>query len=529
VSVNSTVLPRQRAERTPARTSPLGAGATAHAGAGHRWAGLVVVCLGMMMTFLNITQTVATLAPLQEDLHLAGADLVWVASIYSMVVASLVLSAGTIGDILGRRAVFAAGTVAMAAGSGVVFLASGSVGVIAGQAIMGVGGAMILPNSLAIVTHAFTDAHERTTAVSIWAAVSGVGLAIGPLTAGGLLEVFSWHSVFLVNVVLALVVLALTPAFVADSRNPHRHLDPPGLVLAIVAIAALNYAVIEGGHDSFGATKVVAAFAVAAIGIVGFLGVEARTRTPMLHLRLFRIPSFSTANIVGFVGQYGFVSIALAQVLYLERIRHESILATGVLLLPLMATYVVVSSVAARIVRRAGFKATIGMGLLLSAAGALLMVGQEPTSSYAGIAVLLAMFGAGAGLILAPGTAAAVISVPHLQGGMASATVNMFRQVGNTLGASITGTILTSGLASRLPMELRDRGVDPAVASDVAHAASTGSAAASAPAGLHDTIIASVGDAFAGALHLAVLIPGLAGLAAAAAAIAFIRNRPAHA
>jgi len=139
------------------------------------------------------------------------------------------------------------------------------------------------------------------------------------------------------------------------------------------------------------------------------------------------------------------------------------------------------------------------------------------------------MFGAGAGLILAPGTAAAVISVPHLQGGMASATVNMFRQVGNTLGASITGTILTSGLAWRLPMELRDRGVEPAVANDVAHAASTGSAAASAPAGLHDTIIASVGDAFAGALHLAVLIPGLAGLAAAAAAIAFIRNRPAHA
>ncbi|HEY3189525.1 MAG TPA: MFS transporter, partial [Solirubrobacteraceae bacterium] len=430
------------------------------------------------------TQTVSTLGPLQQDLHVSSADLVWVASIYSMVVASLVLSAGTVGDILGRRAAFAAGTAVMAVGSLVVFLATGPTGVIAGQATMGVGGAMILPNSLAIVTHAFTDPHERTTAVSVWVGVSGVGLAIGPLTAGLLLEVFSWHSVFLVNVVLALAVLALTPGFVADSRQPHRHLDPPGLVLAVVAIASLNYAVIEGGHQGFGSTGVVTAFALAAAAIVAFVGAEARSLTPMLHLPLFRISSFSTANVVGFVGQYGFVGVALAQVLYFERIRHESILATGVRLLPLMATYVVVSAVAARIVRRVGFKATIGTGLLFSAAAALLMITQQPASSYAGTALLLATFGAGAGLILPPSTATAVVSVPHEEGGMASATVNMFRQVGGTLGASITGTILTSGVASP--------------------------------------------DGFAAALHVAVLITGLAGLAAAAATAVFINNRPAH-
>jgi DHA2 family multidrug resistance protein-like MFS transporter len=510
---------------TPAVTEPpLTTGASVRAAS--RWAGLVVVCLGMMMTFLNITQTVATLVPLQQDLHLSGADLVWVASIYSMVVASLVLSAGTIGDILGRRLVFTVGTVVLAAGSLVVFFATGSGGVIAGQAIMGVGGAMILPNSLALVTHTFTDAHERTTAVSIWAAVSGVGLAIGPLTAGLLLEAFSWHSVFLVNVALALVVLALTPAFVTDSRHPHRRLDRPGLLLAIVAIAALNYAVIEGGHDSFAATKVLAAFAVAAIAALVFVWVEARSRTPMLHLRLFRIPSFSTANVVAFVAQYGFVAIALLQVLYFQRIRHDSILAAGVRLLPLMATYVVVSALAARIVRRVGFKATIGAGLLLSAAGALLMVTQQPTTSFGVTAVLLAMFGAGSGLILPPSTAAAVISVPHQEGGMASATVTMFRQVGNTLGASITGTILTSGLVSRLPSELADRGVPHDVADHVAHAVSNGSEAS--PRGLSATITASIGDAFAGALHLAVLIPGLAGLAAVAATVAFIHTRPAH-
>jgi MFS family permease len=495
---------------------------------GRRWLGFVVVCLGMMMTFLNITETVSTLGPIHRNLHASSADLVWIASIYSMFVASLVLSAGTVGDILGRRLVFALGTGVLGAGSLVVFFATGSTGVIAGEAVMGLGGAMVLPNSLAIVTHAFTDPHERTTAVSIWTAVSGLGLAIGPLVAGGLLEVFSWHSVFLVNVVLAAVVLALTPAFVADSRHPSRWLDPPGVLLAIVAIASLNYAVIEGGQYGFGTVKIVVAFTLALVAAVAFVVVEARSRTPMLRLPLFRISSFSTANAVGLVAQYAFVGVAIAEVLYFEHIRHYSILSTGLRTLPLMASYVVVSSIAARIVRRAGFKRTIAAGLLLSATGVLLIVTQQAATTFAITAALLAMVGVGSGLILPPTTAAAVVSVPHSEGGMASATVNMFRQVGNALGASITGTILTSGLASRLPSELVHHGVAPGVAAHVVRAVRDGSTASTAPAGLEHSILASVGDAFAGALHIAVLIPGLAGLLAAAATVAFIHHQPAH-
>jgi DHA2 family multidrug resistance protein-like MFS transporter len=401
-----------------------------------------------------------------------------------MVVASLVLSAGTLGDIIGRRVVFAAGTALLGLGSLFVLVSSSALTVIAGQAIMGAGGALILPNSLAIVAHAFTDAHERTTAVGIWASVSAVGLAIGPLSAGGLLEVFSWHSVFAVNVVLACLVVALTPVFVADSRQPDRRLDIPGLLLAIVAIASLNYAIIEGGHDGFGGASVAAALVAAAVAAAVFGGVEARSRTPMLDLGLFRNRSFGAASFVAFVGQYGAVGIPILQILYFVRIRHESILVTGLLLLPQMVSYVIVSAVAALVVRRAGFKATITAGLLLAAASALLMVTQQPTTPFGVIAVFTALFGAGLGLILPPATAAAVITVPHQHGGMASATITMFRQVGNTLGASVTATILTSGLAT--------------------------------PAG------------FAESLHSAVLIPGIAGLAAAAAAVAFIHPRPAH-
>ncbi|MFJ1703763.1 MFS transporter [Kitasatospora sp. NPDC088346] len=445
-----------------------------------RWAGFVVVCLGQMVMFVNITQITTVLAPVQQDLRLSGSALVWVASVYSMVVASLVLSAGTVGDILGRRRVFAAGAALLAGGSLLVSLSSGACGVIAGQAVMGVGGAMVLPNSLAIVTGAFTDPHRRTSAVGIWVAVSGVGLAIGPLSAGLILEAFSWHAVFLVDVVLGLAVLVLTPFFVTESRQPGRHLDPPGLVLAVVAIGSLNYAVIEGGHGGYGRPAALWSFVLAAVALAAFVAVELRTRTPMLRLRLFRIPSFGAANLVALIAQYGFVAVAFVQVIYFERVRHESILGTAVLMLWLMAAYVLVSPVSSRLVGRFGFKAVLGAGSLLTAVGALLMTGQSATTSTLTVGVWMALCGAGAGLVLPPSTAAAVISVPHTEGGMAGGTLNLFRQVGGTLGSSITGTVLTAGAARSFPA----------------------------------------------ALHTAVLIPGVGALLAAATAVLFVRDRP---
>ncbi|MFJ5214139.1 MFS transporter [Streptomyces sp. NPDC088354] len=491
-----------------------------------QWIGFVVASLGQMAMFVNITQTAAVLAPLQQDLHVSGAAFVWIAGIYSMMVASFVLSAGTVGDILGRRRVFALGMALLGAGSLVVFLASGAGTVIVGQALMGIGGAAILPNSLSLVTHMFPDPQERTRAVGIWVAVSGIGLAFGPVAAGLILERFSWNAVFLVNVVLAVVVLLLTPRFVTESRHPGRHLDPPGLVLAVIAIGALNYGLVQGGHSGYGTWQASGAFVLAAVALAAFVAHESRTRTPMLNLRLFRNRTFATANVVAMIGQYSFVAVAFAQVLYFERVRHESILDAGLLLLPVMIAYVLVSYVAAAVARRVGFKTTLGAGTVLAAVGALAMTAQTPTTPVVVIAVLMGLFGAGAGLILPPGTAVAVISVPHTDGGMASGTVNLFRQVGGTLGATVTGTVLTSGLASRLPNALAERGTPSAVIGQVVKAVGSGSSGAGLPAGLRATVDSAVGDAFSGALHIAVLIPGVAIAAAAVAAVALIRNRP---
>src|ERR1700760_3807114 len=250
-----------------------------------------------MLSFLNITHPVRALGPIQSHLHVSSPELVWIASVYSMAVASLVLSAGTVGDLFGRRRIFASGAAILGAGSLVSFFAHSPGLLIAGQAIAGIGGAMVIPNALAIVTHAFTAPHERSGAVAIWATVSGIGLAIGPLTAGVPVGEFSWHSVFLINVALAVVVLALTRPLVTESRHPTRKLDPLGLILAVIAVGALNYGVIEGGNDGFGAARIVAAFAITVLAVIAFVLAELRSRSPMLNLELLRSRSFAVSNV----------------------------------------------------------------------------------------------------------------------------------------------------------------------------------------------------------------------------------------
>ncbi|MDX6548463.1 MAG: hypothetical protein QOG33_2013 [Gaiellales bacterium] len=500
------------------------AGPAAHAS--RRWLSLVAVCLGMMMTFLNITATIAALSAIQADLHTSTTTLVWITSSYTLVVASLVLSAGTIGDLLGRRTVFMLGAAILALGSLTAFLAGNASALIAGQAAMGIGGAMILPNSLAIVGSTFRDPHERTEAIGIWAACSGLGLAIGPISAGVLLRHFTWHSVFLVNVAVAVIVLVATPLLVVNSRQPGRSLDIPGLALATMSIASITYAVIEGAHRGYTSGLILLAAATFVLTLVLFITLELRHHDPMMDIRLFRSASFSTVMAIAASSLFGFTGVALMMVLFFQKAQGLSALATGSRLLPMMGVYVVVSSIAARVVRRVGFKITLTAGLALTAAGAAQLLGIEPSSSFNSIWPGLAVFGLGSGLLLAPSTAAAVISVPHQRGGMASATVNMFRQLGGVLGASVLGSIFTTHFAATLPTNLASRSVPATVASEVISAASTGTAGA-VPGALGVNISAAVGHALSGAVHDGLLVAVLVAFVTAVPAAVFVRTRPA--
>jgi EmrB/QacA subfamily drug resistance transporter len=481
----------------------------------------------MTMTFLNITATISALSAIQADLHVSTTTLVWITSSYTLVVASLVLSAGTIGDLLGRRTVFLLGAAILALGSLLAFSANGAAVLIAGQAVMGLGGAMILPNSLAIVGSTFHDPHERTEAIGIWAACSGLGLAIGPISAGVLLQHFSWHSVFLVNIAVAVIVLIAAPLVVVNSRHPGRSLDAFGALLATVSIGSITYAVIEGAHEGYTSPLILSAAASFLITLVLFLALELRHPNPMMDVRLFRSASFATVMAIATSSLFGFTGVALLMVLFFEKAQGLSALATGWRLLPMMGAYVVVSSVAARFVRRFGFKMTLGAGLVVTAAGAAGLLGIQNSSSFNAIWPGLVVFGLGSGLLLAPTTAAAVISVPHVQGGMASATVNMFRQLGGVLGASVLGSVFTSHFAAALPTDLAHRGVPGPVAAHVVAAASTGSAGAAVGGKLGANIFAAVGHALSGAVHDGLLVAIAVALATAVPAIAFVRKRPA--
>lgn len=481
----------------------------------------------MMMTFFNITATISVLALVQADLHVSTTSLIWVSSTYTLMVASLVLSAGTFGDVFGRRKVFLIGVLLIGAGSLLAFLA-GTLGVlITGQAIMGIGGALVLPNSLALVTHAFRDPHERTEAVSIWAACSGIGLAVAPLLSGVLLLHFSWHSVYLLNVGIALGVATLTPILVTESRHPGRTLDPLGLVLATAAIALLTYAVIESGSAGYTSARVTWAFAAFLAVLAAFLRAESRHHDPMLDLRLFRSASFSAVMAVATAMMFAFTGVALLMVLYFEKVRSLSALDTGWRLLPLFVSYIAVSAVAGRILRRAGFKTTLTAGLLIAGTGALLLLIEGPAGSYNEIWPGMIVLGVGSGLLAAPSTAAAMISVSQAQTGMASATVNMFRQLGSVLGTSILGTVLTTRLDANLAHRLHNAAVPGPIADSIRKAASNGTPAGTPPPGLASRITGALAHAFTDAQHTGILIAAIVLIATAVPTVLLVRQRPA--
>lgn len=484
---------------------------------------LVAMCLGAMTTFLLVTASVSALSEIQNDLHVSPTSLVWVPSAYNLLVASLVMSAGTIGNLYGRKRTFLTGTVIMIIGALTVYSSDSLSGVIAGQLISGVGGALILPNSLAILGAAFPDPHRRTEVITAWAASSGIGLAVGPLVAGTLLEHFHWNTVFLSTAVLALITMA-TAFFVAESHGPDSKLDIPGQVLAVLGISALIYALIEGGHNGYTSPRILTAWIVAAAALTGFVLVERAGSTPMLDMTLFRSASFSTVMFLAAVSLFGFTGMGIVSVLFYERVQQLSALDVGWRLLPLFGVYVIVAYATGRVIRRTGFKLPLALGFLVGSAAAFGLTTLGPTTPYSHVSWLYALFGAACGMVAAPSTAAALVSVSHERSGMASGSVNAFRQIGSVMGSSLLGALLASRLQSRLPAELGAHDVPRAAWPVIEHAVSSGGGHQAAP----PNVTAAIGDAFTSGVHVGMTVIAVAFLCAAVAAALLVHNRPHH-
>ncbi|MET8229810.1 MFS transporter [Micromonospora sp. NPDC005298] len=505
-------------------TAPARPAATARSSLrGSRPVTLLAMCLGAMITFLQITATVSALTTIQRDLRVDPTTVIWIPSAYTLMVASLVLSAATLGNRYGRRRVFGAGAVAMIIGGAVVASAPTVSWVIVGQLVAGLGGALILPNSLAILGATFTDPHRRTEVITAWSAASGVGLAVGPLIAGALLRHHQWHSVYLSTIVLGVVTLVVTAIGVTESRPSAARLDLPGLLLGTVAIAAAVYAMIQGGRDGYTSPVVTATWVVSAVALVAFVLVELRASAPMLDVRLLRSASFSAVMVVAAVSLFGFTGVAILLVLFHERVQALSPLDTGWRMLVLFGTYALVAFAAGRTIRRTGFKAPLTLGLVLGAVASFGLAAQGPTTAFTHRWALFVLFGAASALVVAPATAAALASVPPDQAGMASGAVNAARQVGSVLGSSLLGTLLTTTMLADLPGRLAAHQVGEPTRTAVRAAAASG---ATGDQPLPDPVRSAIAEAMTSGVQAGLRVNGIVFLVAAVLALALIRNRP---
>lgn len=412
---------------------------------------LLAVTLGQFLLQLDLTVVNVALPAVGRDLAVPVSGLQWVVDGYNLAVASLLLTGGRLGDRWGHKRVYLLGLTVFAAASAACATAP-SVHVLVGlRVLQGVGAAIELPATLAILRHTFTDARERAQAVGVWAGVAGVSLVVGPVLGGWLVVTAGWRAVFLANLPVCVVVAVLTVHAVRETsarggtaRRPAA-LDLPGQLLGGAALALLAGGAIEGGQLGFGAPLPLALVAAGAALLAGFVAVERRHPDPLLPLGLFRRPGYALANVNGVV--MGFVTVGLLFLfaLFFQQVRHDSAVAAGVRFVPLTVTFVLAGPLVGRFVHRVGHRAPMAAGAVLLCLGTLLLLRAGPHTGYGTVAWPFALVGTGYGLLSSPMASAVLTSVPAHRAGTASSTNLTARLVGGVLGIAVLGALLPGG------------------------------------------------------------------------------------
>lgn len=498
-----------------------------------RTAGTVVAaCIAVFAAYLPITSVAVALPTIQHDLHSSTSDLTWVLDAFVVGMAAFVLTGGALGDRYGRKPVLLIGLAALSAGDLLAAL-SGPIGVLwAGQAVAGVGAAIALPTTLAMVSGAVRDPHRRAAAIGAWASSLSLGLVAGPWLTTLVVDAAdaSWQWIFAAIAAWTVVVLAIVAAIANDSRAADRvGLDLIGQLPAVVLVVAAVFAVITAADDGWTSATVLIALTIAAASLVCFVWVELRVRTPMLDLRLFRSPAFSGTSVVATLMMFALVGSVFILSLFFGTVQRLSLPDIALRFLAPTASIVVVGPGAAQLAHRLGRRTVMTVGLLTAGSGLLTLTSIDPASGLGSVVWRLIVIGGGFGLVLAPMTAAAVDSVEPRFAGVASAATNAFRQLGAALGPAVLGAVLTSCGTSAFPGALRalhvtepdlsrlDRLVGQhglQAVGALPHSATTARAAAAA------------GDAFSSAMHTAVVVGGVTMYAAALVAFVLVGRRP---
>jgi EmrB/QacA subfamily drug resistance transporter len=492
-----------------------------------KWWTLTVVCVATFMLYLDITIVNVALPKIASDLKASFSDLQWVVDAYALTLASMLLTAGSLADLLGRRLLFSVGLGLFSLSSLLCALSPSALFLILARGAQGIGGAIMFATALALLAQEFRG-RERGTAFGIWGATIAGSAAVGPLLGGALTEGLGWSSIFYINVPVGIVAVALTLAQVAESRNPKgTRIDWIGTVTFTAALFALVFAIIRGNAEGWSSTLIVSMFVCSAVLLAVFVISQFVQSEPMFDVSLFRKPTFTGASLVAFTIAAAMFSMFLYLVLYIQTLLGLSPLQTGLRFLPFTLISLVLSIASGNLSTRVPVRLLLSSGLLLVGVGLLMMRGLTPTSDWTALLPGFIVAGAGVGLVNPPLASTAIGVVSPQRSGMASGINNTFRQVGIATGIAVLGAIFESSIRHGLAPKLAGTaatGHAPQIARAVA-AGGTQSVLHGTPAPARAQASAAIHFAFVSAMNDILLVGAAIALAGAVLALLFVRGR----
>ena len=493
-----------------------------------RWWALAVLCLSLVLITLDNTVLNVALPTLVRDLHASTSELQWIVDSYQLVFAGLLFSAGSMADRYGRKGTLSLGLVVFGSGTLAAAFAGNAGMLILTRAFMGIGGALIMPSTLSILGDVFPDPVERTRAISIWAAMAAVGIALGPVLGGLLLAHYGWGSIFLVNVPVVVAALVGGALLLPKSRDPAPgRMDLVGSALSIATLMILVFAVIEGPNRGWTSSTVLGAAGAGVALLAAFLAWEAHSDHPMLDLRLFADRRFSAGALTLTLLYFGGLGTYFLYTQHLQFVLGYSALRAGVYSVPFAVVLVIFSLRTPWAVQRFGTARVAGLGLMTLAVGVLLRSGADAHTGYWVLLVSLVVVGAGIGSTIAPSTTSIMSSLSPHQAGVGSAINDAARQVGGALGVAVLGSVWASSYAHALAAPALRATVTPSALQ--ASRSSVGAALAaarglSAPAAR--SLVAAAKEAFVHGSNVAGVVAALVAIGGALLAMRYLPRRP---
>ena len=423
--------------------------------------GILFICsLNLFMVGLDITIVNVALPSIQTDLDGSISGLQWTVGAYTVVMASLLMFSGSIADRFGRKRILMLGVSIFTLGSLMCGLAPSIGFLIAARILQAVGGSMMNPVAMSIITNTFTDPRERAQAIGVWGAVFGVSMALGPILGGTLVSFVDWRAIFWVNIPVGLIAILLTLRFIPESKAPRpRRFDPIGQALVLVMLASVTYGIIEGPNLGWSSTVILGAFSASALSLAGLVFYEPRRGEPLIDLRFFKSIPFSSSIVILIAAFAAFGGFLFLSTLYLQEVRDLSPVHAGLVTVPMAMMLVAFSPISGRMVGRRGPRLPLLISGVCSIVACVMLTGLDEGTSYTWLIAAYVVFGIGMGFVNAPVTNAAVSGMPRAQAGVASAIATTSRQFGQTIGVAVIGAIVASGAGGTVSAELTSASV----------------------------------------------------------------------